>query len=100
MTIFALLQSKFKNLNFIQAILQYTQNFSIAEQSLLVEILTQFDFNEEQSQILLQAVEKQSHFHIQHEEHHDDNISICSHCINPPIPPLRDYYMWRNHLKR
>lgn len=100
MTILTLLQKKIKNLDVIKTISQCIQKFSTEERSLLTEILTQFDFNDEQSQILLQAVEKQSHFHIQHEIHEDDDVNICPHCINPPPPPLRDYYMWRKHLKR
>ena len=30
------------------------------------------------------------------EEFEDEDVTgICPHCLNPPVPPLRDYLMWR-----
>ena len=25
----------------------------------------------------------------------EESTAICPHCLNPPVPPLRDYAMWR-----
>ena len=53
-----------------------------------------------QEQALVQAVMQQSRFdpnagHFDSLEDDEDTTGICPHCINPPAPPLRDYYMWR-----
>ena len=62
--------------------------------------LSKFDFDPVQEQALVQAVMQQSRFdpnagHFDSLEDDEDTTGICPHCINPPAPPLRDYYMWR-----
>nr|WP_245944061.1 hypothetical protein [Kingella potus] len=75
------------------------RSFSAAETALLEEILVRFDFDVVQAQALAQAVMQQARFdpnalHI--EEYDDEDVTgICPHCLNPPVPPLRDYLMWR-----
>jgi len=32
-------------------------------------------------------------YHIDSDD--EDTTGICPHCINPPMPPLRDYLVWR-----
>ena len=75
------------------------------EQALLDEILERFDFDVVQEQALVQAVMQQSRFdpnasHIDYEDEDEETTLICPHCLNPPVPPLRDYYMWREGSRR
>lgn len=80
------------------SILRYHQEFSAAEQQLLQDILTQFDFNEEDTQTLLHALDAQSRFQPDNHHHDDDEDEaavLCQHCIMPPAPPLRDYQLYR-----
>lgn len=94
-----LLEQKISDIYYRQLIIQYSENFSLAEQNLLTEIMERFDFDAVQIQALVQAVLQQSRFdpnmnHI--EEYEDEEVTgICAHCLNPPVPPLRDYLMWR-----
>lgn len=100
--IFMILEQKIGDAHYRQLITDYAVNFSADEQNLLAEILKKFDFDALQTQALVQAVLQQSRFdpnanHI--EEYDDEDVTgVCAHCLNPPIPPLRDYYMWRNKI--
>ena len=56
-----------------------------------------------QAQALAQAVMQQARFdpnalHFEAEDD-EDMTGVCPHCINPPVPPLRDYQMWRDMKK-
>lgn len=98
-----LLQQKITNTDYLKLIKQYSQSFSPAETALLTEILTQFEFDPVQAQALVQAVGQQAKFdpdalHI--EEDDEDITGVCPHCLNPPMPPLRDYEMWRKQHAR
>lgn len=96
-----LLQQKIPDPTFQQLICQYSQHFSPDEMSLLNEIIEKFEFDIVQTQALVQAVMQQSRFdpNAQHIDLFDDEdeetTAICQHCLQPPIPPLRDYEMWR-----
>uniref|UniRef100_UPI003F588D91 hypothetical protein n=1 Tax=Neisseria leonii TaxID=2995413 RepID=UPI003F588D91 len=72
---------------------------SDAENALLDEILAAFSFDAVQAQALAQAVLQQVRFdpNALHIEDFDDEdtTGVCEHCLNPPVPPLRDYMMWR-----
>lgn len=78
------------------------QTFSPAEQQLLTEILTGYEFNNDQEQKLIQAALQQKHFnpnthHLNSCEDDEETTGVCPHCLTPPIPPLRDYLMWRQN---
>ncbi|ASP16987.1 hypothetical protein ACG2K1_06535 [Neisseria sp. 23W00296] len=94
-----LLRDKIRNADYIRIIETHSAPFSPAETALLAEILGRFDFDVVQEQALAQAVMQQARFdpntlHI--EEYDDEDVTgICPHCLNPPVPPLRDYLMWR-----
>lgn len=94
-----LLEQKINNADYVRIILTQSEKFSSAENELLNEILARFDFDVVQQQALAQAVMQQARFdpnawHI--EEFDDEDVTgICPHCLNPPVPPLRDYLMWR-----
>lgn len=97
-----LLQQKIADPHFQTLIQQYSQNFSSSEMILLNEIITKFEFDSFQSQALAQAVLQQSRFdpNAQHidslfDDEDEETTAICQHCLNPPIPPLRDYDLWR-----
>ncbi|MDO4998418.1 MAG: hypothetical protein Q4E16_07240 [Neisseria sp.] len=90
---------KISNEDYARMIVQHSQSFSPAEQDLLQEILTRFEFDIVQQQALAQAVLQQARFdpnalHIESDDD-EDVTGVCPHCINPPMPPLRDYLMWR-----
>lgn len=94
----AILKHKIHNTDYAQLITKYAQHFSPAEIQLLTKILEQFEFDPAQSQALVQAVQQQSQFdpNALHIETDDEDVTgVCPHCINPPMPPLRDYLMWR-----
>lgn len=91
--------SKISHGDYRNTIMQYQQKFSVAEQNLLAEILTRFEFDALQEQALVQAVLQQSRFdpnagHLSDSDD-EDFTGVCLHCLNPPAPPLRDYLMWR-----
>ena len=94
-----LLRDKIRNADYVRMIAAHSRSFSPAETALLAEILGRFDFDVVQEQALAQAVMQQARFdpnalHI--EEYDDEDVTgICPHCLNPPVPPLRDYLMWR-----
>lgn len=93
-----LLHNKISNGDYIRLINDNSRNFSAAEHELLQEILTGFEFDVVQAQALAQAVMQQARFdpnalHIEDDE--EDTTGVCPHCINPPMPPLRDYLVWR-----
>lgn len=90
---------KLRHAEYRSLIERYAANFSSGEQALLVEIINRFDFDAVQEQALAQAVLQQSRFdpdagHL-FDEDEEDSTGICPHCINPPMPPLRDYLLWR-----
>lgn len=90
---------KINHHDYRQLIQQHSLSFSPAEQALLLEILQKFDFDVVQEQALVQAVMQQARFdpnalHIDSDDD-EDVTGICPHCINPPMPPLRDYLVWR-----
>lgn len=94
-----LLEQKIRDAHYRQLIVQYSANFSPAERDLLAEIVAKFDFDAVQIQALVQAVLQQSRFdpnanHFETDED-EDVTGVCAHCLNPPMPPLRDYYLWR-----
>ena len=103
MDITALLYRKIRNTDYARMIRSNTECFSEAENSLLAEILEGYEFNVVQQQALVQAVMQQSRFNPDdfHEEFDDEDVTgICPHCINPPMPPLRDYLLWRETLSK
>ncbi|OSI17466.1 hypothetical protein BWD09_05615 [Neisseria dentiae] len=94
-----LLHSKISNGDYIRLISDNSRNFSAAEHELLREILNGFEFDVVQAQALAQAVMQQARFdpnalHIESDDD-EDITGVCPHCINPPMPPLRDYLVWR-----
>lgn len=93
------LRRKIRNEDYVRMIEQHSAGFSAAEHSLLTEILEMFAFDVVQEQALVQAVMQQARFdpNAQHIEWDDDEdtTAICPHCLNPPVPPLRDYMQWR-----
>lgn len=99
MTIQTDLLHKIRNEDYRRLILSHTDRFSEGEIRLLNEILEKFDFDVVQEQALAQAVMQQVRFdpndyHIDSDD--EDTTGICPHCINPPMPPLRDYFVWRD----
>ena len=94
-----LIEQKISNGDYVRMIETHRQPFSRPENELLEEILQRFEFDVVQQQALAQAVMQQARFdpntlHI--EEFEDEDVTgICPHCLNPPVPPLRDYLMWR-----
>lgn len=93
-----LLVSKISNDDYQRLIVQNAAGFSEAEFKLLHQILRDFEFDVVQAQALAQAVLQQARFdpnafHIDVDD--EDMTGICPHCINPPMPPLRDYLAWR-----
>lgn len=99
---FDLLNQKISNADYARLIGQYSQGFSTPETALLLEILELFIFDVVQQQALVQAVMQQAKFdpNALHIEDDDEDITgVCLHCINPPMPPLRDYFEWRKSGK-
>ena len=98
MTIQTDLLPKINNEDYQRLILKHSVEFSEGEIRLLNEILEKFSFDVVQAQALAQAVMQQVRFdpnayHIDGDD--EDTTGICPHCINPPMPPLRDYLVWR-----
>lgn len=92
------LQHKIPDAHFRQMIVAHSAAFSDAEIALLNEIMTQFEFDVLQTQALAQAVMQQSRFDpnaLHMDDDDEDTTAICPHCLVPPVPPLRDYYVWR-----
>ena len=103
MSITLLLQQKIQNADYARMIQSNIAPFSPAETDLLAEILSGYEFDVVQQQALVQAVMKQSRFDPDafHQEFDDEDVTgICPHCINPPMPPLRDYLVWRQTLAK
>ena len=93
-----ILQQKISNEDYRRLIIGNSKDFSENESNLLHEILNKFEFDVIQEQALVQAVMQQvrfdpNAFHIDSDD--EDIAGICPHCINPPMPPLRDYLAWR-----
>lgn len=93
-----LLRQKITNQDYQRMIIANSGGFSANESGLLQEILQRFDFDVVQAQALAQAVLQQQRFdpneyHIDSDD--EDMTGVCPHCINPPMPPLRDYLVWR-----
>ncbi|MCP1659533.1 hypothetical protein J2T37_000453 [Neisseria perflava] len=93
-----LLLHKITNEDYQRMIIQNSLSFGAGEFKLLNEILSGFEFDVIQAQALAQAVMQQTRFypnayHIDSDD--EDMTGICPHCINPPMPPLRDYLAWR-----
>ncbi|PJO79103.1 hypothetical protein GJV52_12875 [Neisseria brasiliensis] len=93
-----LLREKIINEDYQRMIIVNSGDFSATETGLLQEILQRFDFDVIQAQALAQAVLQQQRFdpneyHIDSDD--EDITGVCPHCINPPMPPLRDYLAWR-----
>lgn len=96
---------KIRTEDYLRIIRTASAGFSDAERKLLDEILERFSFDPVQEQALAQAVIQQSRFdpnasHIAFDDEDDDTTFICPHCLNPPVPPLRDYLMWREGSSR
>ncbi|WP_066077443.1 hypothetical protein [Bergeriella denitrificans] len=94
----ALLHQKISNADYRRIIGDNLPDLSDSEQRLLHDILQQFAFDVVQAQALAQAVLQQIRFdpdafHIDSDD--EDITGVCPHCINPPMPPLRDYLAWR-----
>lgn len=93
-----LLNQKISNEDYCRMIHDQSQQFSVGELNLLHKILAQFEFDVIQAQALAQAVLQQvrfdpNAFHVDFDD--EDMTGVCPHCINPPMPPLRDYLIWR-----
>ncbi|ATD64989.1 hypothetical protein ACFPVS_02530 [Neisseria weixii] len=94
-----LLRDKIANEDYQRMIIASSSSgFSANETGLLQDILQRFDFDVVQAQALAQAVLQQQRFdpneyHIDSDD--EDITGVCPHCINPPMPPLRDYLAWR-----
>lgn len=93
-----LLQRKIRQADYAGLIARTAAQLSPGEQELLAEIVTSFDFDAVQAQALAQAVLQQIRFdpfalHVDEDE--EDTTGVCPHCLNPPVPPLRDYQMRR-----
>lgn len=93
-----LLDCKIANDDYRRMIFNHSADFSDSESVLLNDILSQFEFDVVQAQALAQAVMQQvrfdpNAFHIDSDD--EDVTGVCPHCINPPMPPLRDYLAWR-----
>ncbi|QEY24752.1 hypothetical protein [Neisseria animalis] len=94
----ALLQQKISHSDYRDMIIRHSKDFSSGEIRLLEEILQRFGFDVVQEQALAQTVLQQARFdpdafHIDSDD--EDVTGVCPHCINPPMPPLRDYLQWR-----
>ena len=103
MSITLLLQQKIQNADYARMIQNNIASFSPAETDLLAEILSGYEFDVVQQQALVQAVMQQSRFDPDafHQEFDDEDVTgICPHCINPPMPPVRDYLVWRQTLAK
>ncbi|WP_373740150.1 hypothetical protein [Neisseria sp.] len=90
---------KIANEDYRRLIETNARRFSIPEVDLLHEILETFEFDVVQAQALAQAAMLQAKFdpdalHIETDDD-EDVTGVCPHCINPPMPPLRDYMVWR-----
>ena len=84
-----LIEQKISNGDYVRMIETHRQPFSGPENELLEEILQRFEFD-----VVQQARFDPNALHI--EEFEDEDVTgICPHCLNPPVPPLRDYLMWR-----
>ena len=98
-----LLNQKIYDAHYRDLMMKFSSSFSAVEMALLNEIVEKFQFdNPIYVQALAQAVVQQSRFdpnanHIADEFYDEDEEStaICPHCLNPPVPPLRDDAMWR-----
>ncbi|WP_080656366.1 hypothetical protein [Kingella kingae] len=96
-----LLSHKITMPDYRDTIARFAQSFSAPEHALLCDILQQFEFDPMQEQALVQAVIQQNRFdpnagHLGDDwDDDEDSAAFCAHCINPPPPPLRDYFMWR-----
>ena len=81
-----------------------TAPFSPGETELLAEILSGTNLIWCMVYMVQQqAVMQQSRFDPDafHQEFDDEDVTgICPHCINPPMPPLRDYLVWRQTLAK
>ena len=93
-----LIHEKISYEDYQRLIVKHSESFSDGEICLLNEILEKFEFDVIQEQALAQAVMQQVRFdpndyHIDSDD--EDTTGICPHCINPPMPPLRDYLVWR-----
>lgn len=98
MTLQTELLLKISNEDYRRLISSNSTEFTEGEIRLLNEILAKFTFDPVQAQALAQAVMQQARFdpdayHIDSDD--EDITGICPHCINPPMPPLRDYLVWR-----
>lgn len=94
-----ILTRKIHHTDYAELIGRAYDQFSLAEQTLLLQILTRFDFDPTQEQALALAVLQQQRFdpmamHMDVDD--EDTTSVCLHCLNPPAPPLRDYEQWRS----
>lgn len=91
-----LLVSKIRHDDYQRLIIQNSVAFSEAEFKLLHEILSGFEFDVIQAQALARAVLQQVRFDPNDYHIDDEDVTgTCPHCINPPMPPLRDYLVWR-----
>lgn len=99
-----LLAEKIGNPDYCRLIEQHSRQFANDETALLAEIVQRFSFDVIEAQALVQAVIAQSRFdpNALHLEMDDDEdvTGICPHCLNPPVPPLRDYELWRQSRQR
>lgn len=99
MDLTTLIHKKVPFADYADLLARHANAFSPAEAALLAEILNGFHFDAIQAQALAQAVLQQSRFdpNAQHLMLDDDEdmTGICPHCLNPPVPPLRDYWQWR-----
>ena len=89
---------KIANEDYRRMIANQISSFGDNERRLLAEILTRFTFDVVQAQALAQAAMQQVRFdpNAYHIDSDDEDITgVCPHCINPPMPPLRDYLVWR-----
>ena len=98
MSITLLLQQKIQNADYARMIQSNIAPFSPAETDLLAEILRGYEFDVVQQQALQQSRFDPDAFHQEFDD--EDVTGICPHCINPPMPPLRDYLVWRQTLAK
>ena len=82
-----LLHEKINNEDYQRLIVKHSESFSDGEIRLLNEILEKFRFD------VVQVRFDPNDYHIDSDD--EDTTGICPHCINPPMPPLRDYLVWR-----
>lgn len=94
-----LLTAKIPDNDYRSLIVRHADAFGKGERLLLAEILTRFEFDIVQQQALANAVLQQSRFDPDaaclFDEDDEDTTGSCPHCLNPPMPPLRDYLIWR-----